>query len=368
MANATCPSCGAVVEMGVAKCPYCDLPLPTAAITNQSSQAPHAQQQVSAQATVTPQIPAYPQPQAPAKKKMGCLPKILIVLAVFVVLGMAATCSSRESQDLSDSKWGRNLQSALTEAGIDDVGVIKVSVSLKDDGDGEFEHVDGNKAWKDYGDELVTREVRFDTKSGRELSADFYDNDRIYKIHEWPAGDIYWEEPDSDGDYVHDIVSYKTGEIVHAKNEEKAAAYEQRMEEINQEWYSTTDLMKELQELGYTKDQSKAIDEIMSAVGVGSSSDVSVIMDNDPLKALCTTCNGHQVNFTTENGELFYVQITGWTDDTMGWYVNWRGKLKYGWFEKKLAFDLYDSHTVEGGYIAKYNRTNDEVVPWDEAQ
>ncbi len=82
------------------------------------------------------------------------------------------------------------------------------------------------------------------------------------------------------------------------------------------------------------------------------------------LVAMRAIVDGHQINFTAESGTVFYVQITGWSRRDYGWYINWRDRLRYGEYDKKLAFDLYDS--TSGGYLAYYRSSGDSVVPWDE--
>ena len=86
--------------------------------------------------------------------------------------------------------------------------------------------------------------------------------------------------------------------------------------------------------------------------------------NNVDLVAMRAIVDGHQINFTAENGTVFYVQITGWSRRDYGWYINWRDKLRYGEYDKKLAFDLYDADS--GGYLAYYEASSDSVVPWGE--
>lgn len=119
---------------------------------------------------------------------------------------------------------------------------------------------------------------------------------------------------------------------------------------------------------GFTEAQASDAYAILDSVGCG---DIEVMegrmTEGTSLDAMRGMVNGHQVNFTADNKQVFYVQITGWKEMYYGWYVNWRGKLKYGIVDKKLSFDLYDSDTVDGGYVARYDAANDAVVPWGES-
>lgn len=96
------------------------------------------------------------------------------------------------------------------------------------------------------------------------------------------------------------------------------------------------------------------------------------INQNGTLQANALTYNGHQVNFTTDNNELFYVEITGWDEEIShyGWYQSsWSGKLKYGYnTENKITtVDLYAvNEDGTGGYLAVYDITNDSVHPYEE--
>lgn len=119
---------------------------------------------------------------------------------------------------------------------------------------------------------------------------------------------------------------------------------------------------------GFSDNEARQAYAILRDVGCG---DIKMLdgrmTEGTSLDAMRGVVGSHQVNFTADNKQIFYVQITGWKEMDYGWYVNWRGKLKYGIVDKKLSFDLYDSDTVDGGYIAYYDAANDAVVPWDES-
>ena len=133
-------------------------------------------------------------------------------------------------------------------------------------------------------------------------------------------------------------------------------------------------LVKQLVDLGYTKDEAKAIRKIFRNVGILDADEMWVLTDNDPLKACALEYNDHQVNFTTEDNVLFYVQITGWEKEISkyGWYRSkWSGKLKYGYNTQtqKTSVDLYSVDSDgSGGYEAYYDVENDSVMPYDEKE
>ena len=119
---------------------------------------------------------------------------------------------------------------------------------------------------------------------------------------------------------------------------------------------------------GFSETEAGDAYDILESVGCG---DVKMMdgrmTEGTSLDAMRGMVGSHQVNFTADNKQVFYVQITGWKEMDYGWYVNWRGRLKYGIVDKKLSFDLYDSDTVEGGCIAYYDAAQDAVVPWGES-
>lgn len=119
---------------------------------------------------------------------------------------------------------------------------------------------------------------------------------------------------------------------------------------------------------GFSNEEAHAAYAVLSDVGCGGIKMVDGRMtEGTSLDAMRGMVGSHQFNFTVDNKRVFYVQITGWKEMDYGWHVNWRGKLKYGIVDKKLSFDLYDSDTVDGGYIARYDAANDAVVPWGES-
>ena len=135
---------------------------------------------------------------------------------------------------------------------------------------------------------------------------------------------------------------------------------------------AASELVEMLVGIEYTEDEAEAIAEILINVGILGADDMWIIMDNDPLKSCALEYNDHQVNFTTEDNILFYVQITGWDEEIShyGWYrSNWSGKLKYGYYTEteKYSVDLYSVDSDgSGGYYAVYNADEDSVSPYEE--
>lgn len=131
------------------------------------------------------------------------------------------------------------------------------------------------------------------------------------------------------------------------------------------------DLTSMIKNLGYSENESDAIAEILMNVGIESADDMWNINENGSLQANACTYSGHQVNFTTDNGKCFYVQITGWDKELShyGWYQSaWSGKLKYGYYTetKKNTVDLYATDSDNPGYMAIYDSESDSVRPYGE--
>lgn len=123
--------------------------------------------------------------------------------------------------------------------------------------------------------------------------------------------------------------------------------------------------------LGYSDSQVKAIAEILTNVGIPEVDDMWNINKNGTLQANACTYKDHQINFTTDNGECFYVQITGWKEEisSYGWYrSSWSGKLKYGYnTQTKInTVDLYATDYDNSGYLAVYDAETDSVHPYGE--
>ena len=116
---------------------------------------------------------------------------------------------------------------------------------------------------------------------------------------------------------------------------------------------------------GFNEGEARAVLAVLSDVGCGDLEPLDA-NNNGDMDIIRGMVNGHQVNVTTECKTVLYVQITGFPDVEYDWYLNWRGKLKFGLVNKMLAFDLYDKDLLEEGYIARYNAADDSVVPWDE--
>ena len=132
-----------------------------------------------------------------------------------------------------------------------------------------------------------------------------------------------------------------------------------------------TSLVDGLSALGYSSNQVDAIAEILTNIGVPTVEDMRNINKNGTLQANACEYNGHQINFTTDNGELFYVQITGWKEEisSYGLYRSaWSGKLKYGYnTQTKInTVDLYTTDYDYTGYLAVYYAETDSVHPYDE--
>lgn len=118
----------------------------------------------------------------------------------------------------------------------------------------------------------------------------------------------------------------------------------------------------------FTEEQANAAYDLIDKLGCGDIKLMDGAASGTDLDVIRGEVNKHQVNITADNKKIFYVQITGWKENDYDWYINWRGKLKYQIIEKKIAFDLYDSDTVSGGYIAYYDARDDSVIPWSEHQ
>ena len=135
---------------------------------------------------------------------------------------------------------------------------------------------------------------------------------------------------------------------------------------------TASNIIESLIGIGYTEDEAEAIETIFTNVGILDCDDMWVIMDNDPLKACALEYNDHQVNFTTEDNILFYVQVTGWKEEISGygWYrSNWSGELKYGYYSETETYSV-DLYSVDsdgsGGYYAVYNAEDDSTSPYKE--
>jgi hypothetical protein len=123
--------------------------------------------------------------------------------------------------------------------------------------------------------------------------------------------------------------------------------------------------------IGYSAEQADAIAEILVNVGIPEVDDMWNINKNGTLQANACTYKDHQINFTTDNGECFYVQITGWKEEisSYGWYRSaWSGKLKYGYnTQTKInTVDLYATDYDNTGYLAVYDAETDSVHPYGE--
>ncbi len=114
-----------------------------------------------------------------------------------------------------------------------------------------------------------------------------------------------------------------------------------------------------------SKKQAKAAAKVLKKVGLEGMK-VDRVVENGKLDLYRGMVKGHQVNFTTDNKKIFYVQITGFVCLKYKWYTNWRGKLKYGIRNSTAEFDLYNTDEVKRGYIAKYDQEDNKVIPWSE--
>lgn len=71
-----------------------------------------------------------------------------------------------------------------------------------------------------------------------------------------------------------------------------------------------------------------------------------------------------QLNFTTEEGKLFYVTIAGIPSTKSEVYINWRGQVKFKDKSTTKECDLY--YDIEGGYLHYYNIEDNTIVAYDE--
>lgn len=114
-----------------------------------------------------------------------------------------------------------------------------------------------------------------------------------------------------------------------------------------------------------SKKEAKAAARVLKKVGLKGMT-VDRVVENGRLDSYRGMIKGHQVNFTTDRKKLFYVQITGFSCWKEKWYINWRGKLKWGSYQSEAQFDLYNTDSNKKGYLAKYDQKNDKVIPWSE--
>lgn len=393
MALVRCPECGREVSEHAAACPNCGYPIaairPSTAANQVPSSAPQVPYPVNSATPLPKSDAAVSQPTA--EKRPSCL-RIFVgiilfaAIVLFLLIGLVlCTHGGDPSRGGSSSgnavavtegaTWYQNLTAAAEEAGLDAIERTDTTVTLREqDEEGGYKEVTNGRAYGDFDNsEILTREAIVTTISGRRVEARFYDNDRVYKLVD--ADDfktVYWALPDADGDYAEDIVSFATGEITHHKDEEKAAAAQESLEEYQEEQAkkpkgAEKDFVDDMAEY-YGWDESSARDAYSLLCELGCSGAVIIggsMTNNESLQAMRAEVNGHQINFTAENKEIFYVQITGWKEQDYGWYLNWRGKLKYGIFDSKLSFDLYDS-SEGNGFLAYYDRKDDSVIPWSE--
>ena len=70
-----------------------------------------------------------------------------------------------------------------------------------------------------------------------------------------------------------------------------------------------------------------------------------------------------QLNFTIEDGKLFYVSITGIPTTKPEAYIGWDGKVKFKTTGTTMECVLY--YDYEGGYVAYYDAKTNSIITYD---
>lgn len=324
---------------------------------------------------VNPKTFPQPQPQPQTvklkvKKQHGCIFTTVFILFLLIVFCfLIGIASANEKSIPSDTEWGKQLQEVLYKAEIDNIDSVEPYVILRDV---SYKEKNGSAARRDYpDDEIATRWAIIKTKRGVKIKSLWGVSD-VDRLEDFEGSKVvYYEKPDAANKYSYDVVSYKTGELIHPADPDKAAKIKKLEEAAKAKASKPIDNGKDnfIQDMkkwyNYEKSDAEAIYDLLSSLGCSGVQVLGGSMTSGTgIDAMRGTVNGHQINFTAENKKVFYVQITGWARTDYGWYLNWRGKIKYGLHDNKLAFDLYDD--TAGGNLAYYNRSEDAVVPWSE--
>lgn len=260
--------------------------------------------------------------------------------------------------DYEQSTTGQSILSALKTAGITDFKTIEMP-------EGETlkkidEAVPENFYYRD------TYYFHVNTESGKKLGV-IVNEKQCTGIVDFDTDNYYYCAPsyftEEDGSvveyYKKPVYSYETGELVKTWDRDlETRALELQVQESQERLRASFE--ERMSSNGFSAEEADTMYEVLENVGV-SPSIVSGSVDGN-MGVFRATTNGHQVNITTENNSVIYVQITGFEAQKLDWYINWRGKLKYKTVDTETQFDLYDD--TQGGYIAHYDSVTDSVVPW----
>ncbi len=284
----------------------------------------------------------------------------LLYIVTICVLFTLAGCGN-ENPSLSDyeqSTTGQSILSALEEAGITDYKAIETpkGETLKK----LDEAIPENFYYRE------TYHFNTKTESGKRLGIIVKEKQCI-GIVDYDTDNYYYCAPsyytETDGTvveyYTNPVYSYTTGELIKSWDRDKETrALDLQLQESKER--AEASFVERMTSKGFSSEEADVMYEVLDSVGV-SSSYVSGDIDGN-MGIFRAIINGHQVNITTENNRVFYVQITGFEAEKLDWYINWRGKLKYRTTETETQFDLYDD--ASGGYLARYDSQTDSIVPW----
>ena len=147
-----------------------------------------------------------------------------------------------------------------------------------------------------------------------------------------------------------------------AKDEPKAEEPEQpQVEEMD--WYGT------FSKYSLSNEQIDWIEEVFTNVGI----DRVDLMENnydDCSTGMCVfrstflDSKNLQVNFTLEDGKLFYVSIAGIPSENYETYISWSGKVKTKSVGSTATCDMYSD--TEGGYLHYYDEADNKILTYDE--
>lgn len=114
---------------------------------------------------------------------------------------------------------------------------------------------------------------------------------------------------------------------------------------------------------GFTDEEIAAYEEILTIVGITDYHDVEVYENGTMhiVRGKIFDSENLQVNVTLENRNIILVELAGIPAQNTEAYINWRGKIKFKTVDTKKSVDLY--YDVDGGYIAKLDWENNEIVP-----
>lgn len=398
-----CDSCGAPVENG--KCTYCgktfyEQPKQPQGSVNRNT---YANVNYSQNRNVNT-------PPVKKKKKSGCGTALWIFIIIMVIGGIVSLFSDDSSGDSSSEKAVESVW-ASDFAPIDDFDYyvdgtelylkdysgkdkkVKINNTYTIDGaDYNVVSLDGTFALTRVDSVIVPNGVTYVSNNvfnscgisfvylpatlseiNNNFLGYFHDMDKIYyggSEEQWNSL-VTSERSDIDAKQI--VFDAKISDLSPSTESTTDSATNDNTDEVlTAETATSISINDRLMEIGYNSEEATEIAEILTNVGILDADDMWVIMPNNPLQANALMYNGHQINFTTENGVLFYVEATGWDEEIShyGWYQSaWDGKMKYGYNTetKKASIDLYSVDSDgSGGYLAIYDIADDSVHPYKE--